>query len=65
MNTTYSAIEDILVEKISEDSVLNIEAFLGFPITDYILEKLETIIREKLDCMDEDELRYWGIKYKI
>ena len=65
MNTTYSAIEDILVVKISEDSVLNIEAFLGFPITDYILEELETIIRKKLDRMDEDELRYWGVKYKI
>lgn len=59
----YEAIEDILAEKISNDSVLNIEQFLGYPISADVLENLEDRIREILDQMTEEELLLYEDKY--
>ncbi len=65
MTKYYEAIEDILTEKISNDSVANIEDFLGYPITADILENLEYRIREVLDQMPEDEMFKYEAKYLI
>ena len=59
----YEAIEDILAEKISNDSVSNIEQFLGYPISAEVLENLEDRIREVLDQMPEEELLLYEDKY--
>lgn len=61
----YEAIEDILTEKISNDSVSDIEDFLGYPITADIIENLEDRIREVLDQMPEDEMLKYEAKYLI
>lgn len=52
----YESIEDILTHKISMLSVHQIEEFLGREISAEELENAESIIREKLDGMEEDEL---------
>lgn len=63
MGKVYEAIEDILTEKISSDSVYNIEKFLGYPISADVLEGLEGRIRDILDQMPEDEMIKWEQKY--
>ena len=63
MKRTYEAIEDILIEKIASDSVSNIEDFLGYPISAYVLENLEDRIREVLDQMPEEEMLLYETKY--
>lgn len=63
MSRVYEAIEDILAEKISNDSVFNIEEFLGYPISADTLEDLEDRIRDVLDHMPEDEMIKWESKY--
>ena len=63
MGRVYEAIEDILTDKISSDSVFNIEKFLGYPISADILENLEDRIRDILDHMPEDEMMHWELKY--
>jgi hypothetical protein len=52
----YESIEDILAYKISILSVYQIEEFLGKEISAEELENAESIIHEKLDGMEEDEL---------
>ena len=52
----YESIEDILAYKISILSVHQIEEFLGREISAEELENAESIIHEKLDGMEEDEL---------
>ena len=63
MSRVYESIEDILTDKISSDSVFNIERFLGYPISADILENLEDKIRDILDHMPEDEMIKWELKY--
>lgn len=65
MTKTYEAIEDILTEKISSDTVFNIEDFLGYPISANVLENLEERIREILDQMPEEEMIKYELKYKL
>lgn len=65
MKKEYEAIEDILTEKISNDSVQGIEDFLGYPISADILENLEDRIREVLDQMPEEEMIKYELKYGI
>ena len=52
----YESIEDILAYKISILSVHQIEEFLGREISAEELENAESIIHERLDSMEEDEL---------
>ena len=52
----YESIEDILAYKISILSVHQIEEFLGRELFAEELENAESIIHEKLDGMEEDEL---------
>jgi hypothetical protein len=63
MSKIYEAIEDMLTEKISNDSVFEIENFLGYPISADILENLEVRIREVLDKMSEEEMIQYEKKY--
>lgn len=63
MSRIYEAIEDVLTDKISNDSVSSIEEFLGYPISSDGLEGLEDRIRDILDHMPEDEMIKWEQKY--
>lgn len=63
MCKVYESIEDVLTHKICNDSVFNIEKFLGYPISADILENLEDRIRNILDNMSEDEMIQWELKY--
>ena len=65
MNKPYEAIEDILTEKISNDTVANIEDFLGYPISADVLENMEGRIREVLDQMPEEEIIKYELKYML
>jgi hypothetical protein len=65
MSRVYEAIEDKLTEAISNDSVLNIEDFLGYPISADVLENLDDRIREVLDQMPEEEMLKYEEKYNI
>lgn len=65
MSIVYEAIEDKLTEAISNDSVLNIEDFLGYPISADVLENLDDRIREVLDQMPEEEMLKYEEKYNI
>jgi len=59
----YEAIEDILTERISSDTVSNIEKFLGYSISADVLENIEDRIREVLDQMPEEEILLYEKKY--
>lgn len=65
MSRIYEAIENKLTEAISNDSVLNIEDFLGYPISADVLENLDDRIREVLDQMPEEEMLKYEEKYNI
>lgn len=61
----YSAIEDVLTEKIAGACVQDIEDFLGYPISADVMENLEDRIRSVLDSLSEDELlavedKFWN-----
>ena len=61
----YESMEDVLAYKISILSVYQIEEFLGREISAEELENAESIIHEKLDGMEEDELleveeKFWN-----
>lgn len=65
MERTYEALEDMLVEKISEAHYTEIEDFLGYPISADVMENLEDRIREVLDQMPEDEMILFKQKYLV
>lgn len=65
MPRKYESIEDILTERIASDSILDIECFLGYPLSVYDLKNIEDKIREVLDQMPEDELLIYEEKYHI
>lgn len=58
-------LEDKLVDAISTDNVMEIEDFLGYPISDIVLENLEDRIREVLDQMPDEEIRKFVSKYNL
>lgn len=62
---TYEAKGNILQKKISNDSVLEMEDFLGYPISADVLENLDDRIREILDRMPEEEIVKYALKYGI
>lgn len=54
MNTSHKIFEDVLVDMISNDTVVNIEDFLGYPISADVMENLDDRIREVLLQMPDD-----------
>lgn len=64
MQETYNdVLINYLVDKISSDSVQNIENFLGYPISADVLENLDDNIREVLLQMPEEELMAYHADY--
>lgn len=58
-------LEDKLIDAISTDNVMEIEDFLGYPISDIVLENLEDRIREVLDQMPDEEIQKFVSKYNL
>ncbi len=61
----YEYIEGKLVEKIREAGYIEIEDFLGYPISADVIEDLEDRIRDVLDQMPEEELLLYEQKYLV
>lgn len=64
VEASEESIEDALVEKIANDSIENIEAFLGYQISDRMKDLTERI-REVLTQMPEEEIQTYVSKYGI
>ena len=52
-----------LIEQISNDTIANIEDFLGYPVSADVLEGLDDRIREVLTQMPEEEILLYHKKY--
>ena len=56
--------KDLLIKRISNDKIVNIEYFLGYSISGDIVESgLENKIRMVLDQMSDEEYNKWESKY--
>lgn len=62
----YTERQEHLCKKILNDTIINIEDFLGYPISSEILEGgLEDRVREVLEQMPEEELLLYEQKYSL
>lgn len=55
----------MLIEKLAEGPVSDIESFLGYPVSADILEDLESYLEEAYQQMPEEELNEFFSKYNI
>lgn len=65
MGIIYEMIEKKLIEKISNDTISNIEDFLGYQIKDVMINDLDDKIREVLCQMPGEEIIKYARKYRI
>lgn len=65
MSIIFEAIEKILIEKISNNTISNIEDFLGYSISEIDIDDLEDKIAEVLFQMPEEEILKYARKYNI
>lgn len=65
MSIIYEAIEKKLIEQISNDTISNIEDFLGYQIKDVVINDLDDKIREVLCQMPGEEIIKYARKYRI
>ena len=65
MSIIYESIEEKLIEKISNNTISNIEDFLGYPISEIDIGDLEDKIAEVLYQMPEEEILKYARKYNI
>jgi hypothetical protein len=65
MGIIYEVIEKKLIEKIPNDTISNIEDFLGYQIKDVMINDLDDKIREVLCQMLGEEIIKYARKYRI
>ena len=65
MGIIYEVMEKKLIEKISNDTISNIEDFLGYRIKDVMINDLDDKIREVLCQMPVEEIIKYARKYRI
>lgn len=65
MGIIYEVIKKKLIEKISNDTISNIEDFLGYQINDVMINNLDDKIREVLCQMPGEEIIKYARKYSI
>lgn len=57
--------EEALIRAVRNDDVEGIEDFLGYEISDVVLEELDSRLREVMDQMPEDVYELFLKKYHI